>query len=193
MKLHLFALVGTISLLGFSACRQEREGVSTERRAQDQTEPARQASMVEVPAMRDLDEGPREHVIYRPNEVRWQNGPASFEAGAQFSVLDGDPGASGVFTMQIKMPDGFVINPHWHPNVERVTVLKGTFHLGSGEAVNKEAAQALPQGTYTSMPKKMVHHAIAEGETIVQLTSAGPWEIHYVKPEHDPRLRDRER
>ncbi|MGA9523970.1 MAG: hypothetical protein WBV82_21090 [Myxococcaceae bacterium] len=39
------------------------------------------------------------------------------------------------------------------------------------------------------MPRRMVHYAIAEGETIVQLTSVGPWEINYVRPEHDPRKR----
>lgn len=139
--------------------------------------------------MRDQDKGPVEHLLFRPSEVVWQAGPASFESGAQVAVLEGSPGASGVFTMQLKFPDGFVINPHFHPNVERLTVLAGTFYLGSGTVVDKDQAEALPAGSYTSMPKKMIHYAIAEGETIVQLSSIGPWEISYVDPSHDPRLR----
>lgn len=136
------------------------------------------------------DQGPDHHLQYLPGEIEWRDGPASLEAGAQFAVLEGNPGEPGVFTMRIKMPDGFLISPHWHPNVERVTVISGTFHLGSGEAVDKETAQAMPPGSYTSMPRDMRHFAIAEGETVVQLTSVGPWEIHYVNPEDDPRLRD---
>lgn len=140
--------------------------------------------------VRFVDEGPPHHVTHRPDEVPWQAGPGSFEEGAQFAVLEGDPGEEGVFTMQIKMPDGFVIRPHWHPNVERVTVLRGTFHLGSGEKMDRQAAQALPAGTYTSMPPGMTHYAIAEGETIIQLTSVGPWVINYVHDEDDPRRSD---
>lgn len=96
----------------------------------------------------------------------------------------------GVFTMRIKMPDGFVIAPHWHPNVERVTVISGTFYLGSGEVLNRQAAQRLLPGSYTSLPPETRHYAVAEGETVIQLTSIGSWEINYVNPDDDPRRRD---
>jgi len=185
MKSHLHVLVAIVLLLGFAAC-QEREAKSQQQAPPQTAEPAPQAQTTE---MRDLDRGPAQHVIYRPDEVQWQDGPDAFEPGTQFAVLEGDPAASGVFTAQIKLPAGFVINPHWHPNVERVTVLKGMAYLGSGEQVNKETAEALPAGTYTAMPPKMVHHVITEGETIVQLTTVGPWEINYVNPQHDPRKR----
>lgn len=138
-----------------------------------------------------VDKGPERHLLYSPAEIQWQPAPASLEPGAQVALLEGNPAEPGVFTMRIKMPDGYQIAPHWHPNVERVTVLSGTFHLGSGDTVDKAGAQALQAGSYTSMPPEMRHYAIAEGETIVQLTSVGPWEIHYVNPQDDPRQRSR--
>lgn len=137
-----------------------------------------------------VDEGPEHHQIYRAGEIDWQDGPASFEPGAQFAVLEGDPGEPGVFTMRLRMPDGFVIAPHWHPNVERVTVLSGTFLLGTGEELDRTAAERLTGGTYATLPPEMRHFAIAEGETTVQLTSVGPWEINYVNPADDPRRRE---
>lgn len=137
-----------------------------------------------------VDEGPDEHLTYRSGEIEWQEAPASLEPGAEVTVLEGNPGEPEVFTMRIKMPDGFHISPHWHPNVERVTVISGTFHLGSGEELDREAAEALEPGSYTSMPPEMVHYAIAEGETVIQLTSVGPWVINYVDPEDDPRQRE---
>lgn len=87
------------------------------------------------------------------------------------------------------MPDGFQIAPHWHPNVERVTVISGTFRLGHGEELDSQAATPLEPGSYVSMPPGMRHFAIAEGETIIQLTSIGPWIINYVNPADDPRIR----
>lgn len=136
------------------------------------------------------DEGPDHHLIYPAGEIDWQDAPASLESGAQVSVLEGNPSQAGVFTMRIKMPDGFYISPHWHPNVERVTVISGTFLLGSGDEMNRAGTQRLEAGSYTSMPPEMVHYAIADGETVIQLTSVGPWIINYVHPEKDdPRIR----
>lgn len=135
------------------------------------------------------DEGPEEHLIYTPEDVEWRPGPGSFERGAEFAVLEGDPSQPGLFTMQIRMPDGFAIAPHWHPGVERVTVLSGAFHLGHGERADRGAAQRLPAGSHFSLPPEMRHFAFTEGETVIQLSSIGPWEITYVNPEDDPRRR----
>lgn len=136
------------------------------------------------------DPGPDQHLTYTSSDVEWREGPGSLEPGAHFAVLEGDPSAEGVFTLRIRMPDGYRISPHWHPNVERVTVLSGTFHLGSGETFDPALATPLTAGSYTSMPPGMRHFAVTEGETIVQLTSIGPWVIHYVDPDDDPRGRD---
>lgn len=143
----------------------------------------------EKPAAGIVDKGPEHHLTYRPGNIEWKDAPASLEPGAQFAVLEGNPGEPEVFTLRIKMPDGYSISPHWHPNVERVTVISGMFHLGSGETLNREAAEPLQAGSYTSLPPKTRHYAIAEGETVIQLTSVGPWVINYVDPEDDPRLR----
>ncbi len=135
------------------------------------------------------DKGPDEPIIVKPAEVEWKDGPASFEEGSQMAVIEGDPAEEGFFNLKLKMPDGFRISPHWHPRVERVTVISGTFLLGHGENFNREAAERLEAGSYFSMPPEMVHYAVTEGETIVQLTTIGPWDIIYINPEDDPRKR----
>ena len=127
------------------------------------------------------------HSIHRAADIDWKPGPPSLPAGAQFALLEGDPSKAGYFALQIKMPDGYVIPPHWHPVQERVTVLSGTFHLGQGKAVNRQAAQALAPGSYFSLAPRMAHFAVAEGETVIQLTSIGPWQINYINPADDPR------
>ncbi len=137
-----------------------------------------------------VDKGPANHIQYSNDNILWQAAPKSLEAGAEVAVLEGNPTEAGVFTMRIKMPDGFRISPHWHPNVERVTVLSGTFKLGSGEIFDANNTKALLPGSYTAMPPEMRHYAVADGETVIQLTSVGPWIINYVDKNNDPRLRD---
>jgi quercetin dioxygenase-like cupin family protein len=123
-----------------------------------------------------------------PDQIQWQDSPA-LPAGAKVAILEGDPTKDGYFAMRAKLPDGYRIPPHWHPGYERVTVLSGTFHLGRGEKFDKSAADALPAGTYTSMEPGMRHFAWAEGETVLQINTLGPWGITYVNPADDPRTK----
>jgi hypothetical protein len=108
--------------------------------------------------------------------------------GAKMAILEGDPSKEGLFTMRLKLPDGYRVFPHWHPKTERLTIISGTVNLGAGDRFDPKATQALAAGTYSSMPPKMTHFAWMKGETILQLSSIGPWEIIYVNPSDDPRI-----
>ena len=130
---------------------------------------------------------PAEMGFYSPAEVKWKDGPASLPAGAKFAVLEGDPAKDGPFVMRLWFPDGFRIQPHWHPKVERVTVVSGTLNLGMGEKFDQSATRELPAGTFGFWPAGMRHFAWAKGETVLQLHGTGPWMITYVNPADDPR------
>lgn len=129
------------------------------------------------------------HGIVTPEKIVWKDGPPSLPAGARFAVLEGDPAKEGYFAMRLLLPDGYQIPPHTHPNVERLTIVSGTFHLGHGDRFDKGGATALPAGSYSFMEPGMKHFAWAEGRTVVQLTTVGPWAINYVNPADDPRQR----
>ena len=89
--------------------------------------------------------------------------------------------------MRLKMPDGYRIPAHSHSQPERVTVLSGTLYLGMGDGAKAGSATPLGAGSYSSMPPKMVHFGWMKGETILQLSSIGPWTVTYVNPGDDPR------
>ncbi len=44
-------------------------------------------------------------------------------AGAQVTVLYGDPSKEGLFALRLKFPKGFHVPPHLHPKPEVLTVL----------------------------------------------------------------------
>ena len=126
--------------------------------------------------------------LHRPDGLTWKDGPPSLPPGAKVAVLEGDPAKPGPFVFRVKVPDGYRIPPHTHPKPERVTVLAGTFHLGTGEKFDAAKAEPLPAGTYGSWPAGMKHFVWAKGETVVQFHGDGPWVINYLNPADDPRV-----
>ncbi len=86
--------------------------------------------------------------LYPAAEIQWSDGPASLPARAKVAVLEGDPTKEGFFTMRLWLPDGFKIPPHWHPKVEHVTVISGTFNIGMGEKLDQTATKEMPAGTF---------------------------------------------
>ncbi|MFN2511473.1 MAG: cupin domain-containing protein [Pyrinomonadaceae bacterium] len=125
--------------------------------------------------------------LYPAAETKWKDGPASLPAGSKFAVLEGDPAKEGFFTMRLWLPDGFKIPAHWHPKVEHVTVISGTFNVGMGDKFDQAATRAMLAGAFGFWPADMKHFAWAKGDTVLQLHGTGPWMITYVNPADDPR------
>ncbi|HTL04676.1 MAG TPA: cupin domain-containing protein, partial [Gemmatimonadales bacterium] len=110
-----------------------------------------------------------------------------FPAGARFAVLQGDPGATGVYTVRLSMPPGYTIKPHFHPTDEHVTVISGALVLGMGDSVKTKGATLLTAGGFLTAKANLHHFAMARGRTVVQVHGEGPFTITYVNPKDDPR------
>jgi len=129
------------------------------------------------------------HVMTAPADIKWGDPPQVFEKGASFTVLSGNPGEAGLFTVRLKMPAGYKIMPHWHPGDEHVTVISGTFMLGMGEKLDKATMTTLPAGGYALLPAEMRHYAMAKTAVVVQVHGMGPFALTYVNPADDPSTR----
>jgi quercetin dioxygenase-like cupin family protein len=128
------------------------------------------------------------HSMTAAADIVWAAGPGSLPAGAEFSVLKGDPTAEGVFTMRLRLPAGYTIQPHWHPAVEHITVIEGSFSMGLGDRLDRAAMHEMRAGGFVTMDPGTRHFAAAGDEgAIIQLHGVGPWQINYVNPAHDPR------
>lgn len=126
--------------------------------------------------------------MYDAAQLQWADAPPALEKGAQMVVLSGDPGKAGLFAIRLKAPAGFKVALHWHPTDEEVTVLEGDFSLEMGEGSDKHAHTFGPGG-YAMLPAKMQHAASTKNGATVQVEGMGPFEINYVDPKDDPRLR----
>jgi hypothetical protein len=126
------------------------------------------------------------HVTVTPTDIKWDAAPPTLPKGIQAAVLEGNPSASGPFTMRLKIPANSKIAPHSHPAIEHVTVLSGALNIGMGDRFDETKGKQLATGTFAVMPAKANHFAWTTQETVLQLHGTGPWGITYVNSADDP-------
>jgi hypothetical protein len=128
------------------------------------------------------------HAMFTPSQITWQAGPDSLPPGAQLAVLDGDPAqGGGLYTIGLKMPDGYRLPPHWHPMDANVTVVEGTFVMGLGEKFDPALGKELTPGSFMRIPKGVRHYEWTKGQTVIYVHGLGPLDTTYVNPADDPR------
>lgn len=127
------------------------------------------------------------HIMLNEKELNWKVGPASLPPGSKIAVLEGDMSQAGPFTVRLQLPSHYKISPHFHPAVEHVTVIDGSFYMGTGNVYNEAAATQIKKGGFAVMPVGYAHFAFTKGTTIIQLHGVGPWGITYVNEADDPR------
>lgn len=127
-----------------------------------------------------------DHMMVVPKDLKWADVP-SLPPGAKIAVIQGPMNEEKPFTVRLKFPANYAIPAHSHPGIEHVTVVSGTFHMGTGDKLDPKQAQALPPGSVAIMQPKTNHFALTKSETIVQLHGMGPWGVNYVNPADDPR------
>jgi quercetin dioxygenase-like cupin family protein len=119
--------------------------------------------------------------------IKWGPAPAVFPAGAQMAVMQGDPGGTGLFTVRLRLPNGYKIPPHMHPTDENVTVLSGSFSVGMGKSFEAGKMMKLSAGGFVTAPANEAHYAMARGVTVVQVHAMGPFAMTYVNPADTPK------
>jgi Domain of unknown function (DUF4437) len=123
---------------------------------------------------------------YTPSEMTWGDGPPFIPAGAKMAVLDGNPMGDELYTLRLKMPNGYKVGPHWHPKREEVTVISGALKIGMGDKFDDAKLKAYPGGSFFYMDPDMHHFAQAKGATEIQIHGRGPVQFNYIDPNDDP-------
>ena len=100
-----------------------------------------------------------------PDKIEWkQTSP-----GAQQAILTGDPSKPGLYVVMNKWLPGNMSRPHFHPNDRFITVLKGTWWMGTGTTFDPASTVPVPAGTFVTHFGKQVHYDGAKDEEVVLL------------------------
>jgi uncharacterized RmlC-like cupin family protein len=124
---------------------------------------------------------------FTPDQIQYGPAPAFLPPGASLAVMEGNPmGATGDYTVRLKMPDGYKVAPHWHPKRENVTVISGTLKVGMGDKFDESKMMSFPAASFAYLDPSMHHYAMGSGETVLQIHGMAPLKINYVDPNDDP-------
>ena len=132
-------------------------------------------------------QGPSDAPVHSATDIKWGPVPPVLPPAAKIAVLEGNPFGSGVYTLRLEMPDGYVVPPHFHPTDEMVTVISGNLLFADGDNIDRSKTATLKQGGFVTAPANMHHYVIARGPTVVQVHGMGPFAITYVHSADDPR------
>lgn len=118
------------------------------------------------------------HSAIAPGALKW----TPVGSGTSVAALDGAPDKEGApFVLRLKLASGTRVPPHWHPVDEHLTVISGTFYMGTGEKFDESTATALTIGTYAMMPKELRHFGWTGVETVLQIHGVGPFKTYFVE------------
>ncbi|MGA3295039.1 MAG: cupin domain-containing protein [Candidatus Acidiferrales bacterium] len=111
-------------------------------------------------------------VTYKlPDQIPWK-GPAG---GPQTAVLVGDPSKPGLYIELIKWGPHQMSHPHFHPNDRYITVLSGTWWVGTGTKFDPDQTVPMPAGSFVTDIAKGVHYDGAKEESaILEIVGDGP-------------------
>lgn len=109
-----------------------------------------------------------------------------FAPGQWVEKVWGDPGKPGEpFVIRIHNDAGYLVLPHYHLIDENITVVEGSWALGTGKRFDKSGLEPMEVGTFGIAPRKLPHFARSRTETIVQVHGIGPFSSLLVDPVYE--------
>ena len=126
-------------------------------------------------------------VSFVPDAVKWSDSPVLLPDG-KIAVLAGEPLKAGLYAFRLKFPPNFKVMPHSHPEERIYIVIAGTWYIGLEDKFDPARLEAFPAGLLYVVPANITHfHWAKSGESIVQISAAGPTATNDVNPADDPR------
>ena len=116
---------------------------------------------------------PKAVVFKLPDQINW--GPVT-PNGNQQAVLFGDPTKPGLYGVMTKWLAGnHFSRPHFHPNDRFITVLSGTWWVGSGPDFDPNTSVPIPAGSFVTHFGKQVHwDGAKDTDAVLLIVGEGP-------------------
>ena len=117
------------------------------------------------------DLNPAAIAIQMPNQIKW----VATGNGSEVANLVGDPSKPGLYVLLNKWTPHHMSRPHFHPNDRFITVLSGTWWVGTGPKYDPDSTVAIPAGSYVTHFAKQIHWDGAKDvECVLEIVGQGP-------------------
>jgi hypothetical protein len=117
------------------------------------------------------DLNPAAIAIQLPNQIKW----VDRGNGQEIAYLVGDPSKPGLYVLLNKWTPHHMSRPHFHPYDRYITVLSGTWWVGTGSKYDPDSTVPVPAGSYVRHFAKQIHYDGAKDvECILEIVGQGP-------------------
>lgn len=113
-------------------------------------------------------------VVFKlPDQIQWKGDTAR---GVEQAVMVGDPSKPGLYVVFTKWKAGnHFSHPHFHPNDRFITVVSGTWWVGTGTKYDPDSTVPMPAGTFVTHYGKQVHYDGAKDvDAVLMIVGEGP-------------------
>lgn len=122
-------------------------------------------------AAEPAQEPPKEIMsVTLPDKINWRRSPS-----ADTAILQGDPSKPGLYIELVRWHAGNMSRPHMHPSARYITVISGTWWLGSGTKFDPASTYPARAGTYVvHHPNQMHYDGAKDEDCVIQIVGMGP-------------------
>lgn len=128
-------------------------------------------TVVSLGTVKATDLNPAALVYKLPDQLHWVDSPS----GISQVVLRGDPDKPGPYILLATWHAHHMSHPHFHPNDRFITVIKGTWWVGTGTKFEPDKTVPMPTGSFVTHFGKQVHYDGAKDEDVtIEIVGDGP-------------------
>lgn len=129
------------------------------------------ATVVSLGSVKATDLNPAAIAYKLPAQIQWVSEPR----GISTAVLRGDLSKPGPYIALVKWSAHHMSRPHWHPNDRYLTVISGTWWVGTGTKFDPDNTVPMPPGSFVIHYGKQVHFDGAKDEDVIlEVVGEGP-------------------
>jgi len=127
------------------------------------------------------------HCVWFADKLDWKPvlDPKGNPTGIEQANLEGDPNSKtpAPYTMRVRIPANMRLPEHWHPHVERATLLSGELTFVSWDKYDPTNPDSTAltvtlrtPGDFSAMPAGRIHKGRAgPGGAVIQVHGISPW------------------
>jgi hypothetical protein len=128
------------------------------------------AAVVLLTPSRAAEPDPKAVVYTLPDKIEWKKGSNSDTATVQ-----GDPSKPGLYIQLLKWHPNNMSRPHSHSTERYITVLSGTWWIGTGPKYDPASTYPAPAGTYVvDRPNQLHYDGAKDTECVLEIVGMGP-------------------
>ncbi len=108
-----------------------------------------------------------------PDQIQWKE--SAEIPGVEYANMVGDPSKPGLYIQLIRWQPFHMSHPHYHLRDRFITVISGTWWVGTGRKFDPDSTTPMPAGSFVVHYGNQVHYDGAKDEqAIIEITGEGP-------------------